>query len=396
MHILTVNCGSSSLKFQVVDADAGAAVLQGEVASIGRDARLRLAVGGERREDAVEAADQAQAAALVTLTLQETPHPPIDAVAHRVVHGGRFHEPLRLDAAGLAAIESAAALAPLHNGPALAAARAFATLLPDVPAVAVFDTAFHATLPEKARRYAIDRELADRHGIRRYGFHGLAHAYMAARWSQLSGRALTESRLITLQLGSGCSACAIAGGRSVDTSMGFTPLEGLVMETRSGDIDAAIVPFLSAAELVPAGTVESWLNERSGLQGLAGRRDMRDLLAAEAKGDSDAAAAIEMFVYRVQKYIGAYLMVLGGADAIVFGGGVGENAPEIRRRIVGALGWLGVDLDATANAGAAGIDARLSAPASAIEVWAIAVDEGKMLAREAARVLSGTGVEAGS
>jgi acetate kinase len=292
-----------------------------------------------------------------------------------------------IDASVLAAIEATTELAPLHNGPALALIRSAQAEFTDLPQVAVFDTAFHKDLPATASTYAIDKATAERHGIRRYGFHGLAHQDMSRRWVSLSGRELEASRLITLQLGSGCSVTAIRNGHSVDTSMGFTPLEGLVMETRSGDLDPSIALYLMEKEDLSAGALQDLLNHRSGLLGLAGRRDMRELLAAESTGDQDARLAIEVFVYRLQKYIGAYLSVLGGADAIVFGGGIGENSPVIRTRIIDALSWLGVKLDHNLNASALSTDARISTGESTIGVWTVAVDEGRILAEEAVAVL---------
>ncbi len=310
----------------------------------------------------------------------------IDAVAHRVVHGGAaLRGPVRIDATTRAQIDAATALAPLHNPAALAAIDAVGDELPGVPMVAVFDTGFHASMPPRAATYPIERELAERHQIQRYGFHGLAHRYMMERYAALGG---AGRRLITLQLGSGCSAAAIEDGKVVDTSMGLTPLEGLMMETRSGDVDPSLIAYLAREEHADPATVEEWLNQRSGLLGVSGLRDMRQLLQAESQGDDRARLALEMFVYRIRKYIGAYTAALGGADAIVFGGGVGENAAPIRARVVGGFEWLGARLDDTANQATAGVDARISAADSAIEVWVIAVDEAVMLAREAYRYLT--------
>ena len=248
-----------------------------------------------------------------------------------VLFGVRF----MVDDGVISELEALGDLAPLHNAPSLTAIRAArATLGPSIPMVATFDTAFFRELPERASQYAIPHELAEKHGIRRYGFHGLAHRYMLERYAQLTSRSVEETRLITLQLGNGCSVTAVEGGRSIDTSMGFTPLEGLIMGTRSGDIDPAIVTHLARAESVDAEEVVSWLNTRSGLRGLSGSAaDMRDLQAAEAAGDRRAAIAVELFCYRAKKYVGAYLAALGGADAVVFGGGIGENSPAVRARI---------------------------------------------------------------
>jgi acetate kinase len=254
--------------------------------------------------------------------------------------------------------------------------------------VAVFDTAFHSTLPEKASKYAIPYDLASRHEIRRYGFHGIAHRYMTERYSAITSTPLEGARLITLQLGNGCSAAAVAGGRSVDTSMGFTPLEGLMMGTRTGDLDPTVPGFLAHREGVGIDEVEAWLNTRSGLLGVSGRsRDMRDLLQAERQGDARAGLALEMFCYRVRKYIGAYLTVLGGVHAIVFGGGIGENAATVRARICAGMEWCGFRLDEDRNSKAVGSEACISAGDATVHAYVIPVDEGLMIARNTVRSL---------
>jgi acetate kinase len=257
--------------------------------------------------------------------------------------------------------------------------------------VAVFDTAFHRTMPAHAAQYAIAHELTAKHAIYRYGFHGLAHGYMAEQYARLRGITLHDSKLITLQLGSGCSITAVKAGRSIDTSMGFTPLEGLVMGTRAGDIDPALVPFLARRESVSADEVERWLNTRSGLLGVSGRSgDVRDLLEAEAAGDSRAALALEMFCYRARKYIGAYMAAMGGADAIIFGGGIGEHAPDIRARISDGLQWAGLRIDETRNAATTGRDGEISTDDSEIAAYVIRVDEEQVIAQETARLLRGS------
>jgi acetate kinase len=300
-----------------------------------------------------------------------------------VVHGGdRFVEPTLIDDEVIDAIEGLGELAPLHNEPSLRAIRAVrAALGPSLPMVAVFDTAFHHTLPERAWRYAIPQELAAKHHIRRYGFHGLAHRYMTERYAAITATPLSRVRLVTLQLGNGCSATAVDGGRSVDTSMGLTPLEGLMMGTRCGDVDPSLVGFLARREAADVGEVEGWLNTRSGLVGVSGRsRDMRELLQAEQQGDARAALAVDMFCYRIKKYIGAYLAVLGGADAVVFGGGIGENASEVRARICAGLDWCGLILDQGRNARAVGFEDRISAPEAKVHAYVIPVDEAGLIA----------------
>jgi acetate kinase len=317
----------------------------------------------------------------------------IEAVGHRVVHGGeRYVESTVITEQVEAGIDALSELAPLHNPACLAGIRgAKAVMGSTVPMVAVFDTAFHRTMPEVARRYAIPFDVAERHHICRYGFHGIAHASLASGYAVCTGKSQQGTRLITLQLGNGCSVAAIADGKSVDTSMGFTPLEGLVMGTRSGDVDASIVTYLSEREKVEPAEVEGWLNERSGLLGLSGRsNDMRELLrAAEQEHDRHAEFAIDLFCYRARKYVGGYLAVLGGAEAIVFGGGIGENAPEIRRRICEGMEWCGISLQADRNRAAVGLNAgsaaKISTEDSQLSVYVVAADEETWIAKETAR-----------
>jgi len=257
-----------------------------------------------------------------------------------------------------------------------------------VPMVAVFDTAYHHSLPLRASTYAIPADLTTKHRIKRYGFHGIAHRFMAERYAAITHRPLQEVDLVTLQLGNGCSATAIKGGRSVDTSMGFTPLEGLMMGTRSGDIDPSVMSFLSEAEGVKSGEVETWLNTRSGLLGVSGSsHDMRELLEAEAAGDDRAALAVEMFCYRARKYIGAYVAALGGADAVVFGGGIGEQAPSIRARICQGLDWFGLSLDRSLNEAAIGVEERISARDSRVHCYVIPVNEAEIIGQEVVQFL---------
>jgi acetate kinase len=254
--------------------------------------------------------------------------------------------------------------------------------------VATFDTAFHRTMSERASRYAIPLELAERHRIRRYGFHGLAHRYMTERYAALTATPLEQVKLVTLQLGNGCSATAIEGGRSVDTSMGFTPLEGLMMGTRSGDVDPSLAGFLARREGVDIEEAEAWLNTRSGLLGVSGKSaDMRELLEAEEGGDARAALAVEMFCYRVRKYVGAYLAALGGADAVVFGGGIGENAPLVRARICAGMGWCGLTLDEDRNARTGGSEGRISSDDSKVRAYVIPVDEAAVIALDTVHCL---------
>jgi len=374
MNVLALNCGSSSVKFRLLAADAAAPPAAARALAERTDA-----VHGGDYERAVRGAlDAARAAG------------PIDAVGHRVVHGGaRFTTPTPIDDAVVAEIEALETLAPLHNRPSLAGIRACrAALGAATPMVAVFDTAFHAALPERAARYAIPRELAERHGLRRFGFHGLSYAWATARAAAVLDRPAAELRLVALHLGSGCSAAAIRGGRSLDTSMGLTPLEGLVMATRSGDVDPAILGALARGERVASDEVEHWLNERSGLLGLAGSADVRDLLARET-ADAHARLALEVFCHRARKYLGAYLAVLEGADAVVFTGGVGEHQPEIRRRIAAGFEWCGLTLDAARNAAARGTEAVISAAGSTMVALVVAADEERMIAADTVACLGG-------
>ncbi len=262
---------------------------------------------------------------------------------------------------------------------------------PGVPQVAVFDTSFHHSLPETAYLYAIPYQYYRRYRVRRYGFHGTSHRYIGYRYRQLTGKTREETKIITLHLGNGASACAIGAGHSVDTSMGFTPLEGLVMGTRSGDLDPAILDFISAKEGMSSREVDVMLNKQSGLLGISGlTADMRELLAEERdNGDRRARLAIDLFCYRVRKYIGAYLAAMNGADAIVFAGGIGENSPEVRARICRDLGWLGIELDETSNTTSVGVERRISAEASRVQLWVIPTDEELLIARDTWRVVTG-------
>lgn len=398
MRVLVFNCGSSSLKFQVVQCDsAGRAPAReerrprGSIDGIGATATAtRIDGSGGSHQETRVVRTHADAACDVLSQLAADPAAPrLDAVGHRVVHGGdRFTAATRIDDATVAAIEALSELAPLHNAAAVSAITAARTALGAVPMVAVFDTAFHHTLPDYAASYALPTELARRHRIRRYGFHGIAHQQLATRYGELGITATTRAKLITVHLGNGCSMAAIRHGQSVDTSMGFTPLEGLMMGTRSGDIDPSVVRYLVRREGVSADQVEDWLNHRSGLLGVSGRsNDMRVLLAAMAD-DPAARLAVEMFCYRVSKYIGAYLTVLGGADALIFSGGIGEHCPLVRARVCERLTWCGVHLDAQRNADTVGCEARISI-ADSTPVYVIPADEELLIARETVRCLRG-------
>jgi len=342
MKVLVLNAGSSSLKFALTDTQARRHLVRGRVERVGeRDSLLVV----EGRTLKVQAPDhhQALAAALAHAELAGA-----EAVGHRVVHGGEIRQSRRIDPELIATIERLVPLAPLHNPANLEGIRAAQKLFPRLPQVAVFDTAFHQTLPAVARNYAIPSELT-RAGYRRYGFHGISHAHVSARAAEILGRPLATLRMVILHLGNGASATAIRGGKSVDTSMGYTPLEGLVMGTRPGDLDPGLV--LALVRERGLSETERILNNASGLLGLSGRsHDLRDLHAARQTGDPAATLALETYVYRIAKYVGAYAAVLGGLDALVFTGGVGENDPWVRARVVERLGFLGFALDPERNA----------------------------------------------
>ncbi len=393
MIVLAVNCGSSSLKFQALDVGTGdqsRRLAKGQVERIGGEAVFGVEMAGRAplREPAA-IADHETAVRRVVDWVRESGLR-LEAVGHRVVHGGdRYTQPTPLDAAIDAAIESLEALAPLHNGPNLAGIRGCrAALGPAMPMVAVFDTAFHATIPEHVYRYAIPHDVAVRHGLRRFGFHGISYQFVLARYCRLASAAESEATLIAMHLGNGASAVAIRNGRSLDTSMGFTPLEGLVMGSRSGDLDPALVGQIARLEGVSVDEVEQWLNERSGLLGLSGRsRDMRDLIERR-NDDARARLAVDVFCYRAKKYLGAYLAALGGARAVVFTGGIGEHAPEVRAAICDGMAWCGLELDAERNARARGSESLISVPDARLQAWVIPTDEELVIAQETARCLA--------
>ena len=385
MKVLALNCGSSTIKFRFFafdGAEGGRGLAHGIVERFGDAAAVRFDAAGCPPLRATERiADHGTGVRRVVDWIGETVGRP-EAVGHRIVHGGaRFTAPAIIDDEVVATIEKLTPLAPLHNTPGLAGIRATRAVL-DVPMVAVFDTAFHATLPEHARTYAIPRDLAERHGIQRYGFHGLSYRAVVARYAAIAAVPIERTRLIVLHLGNGASIAAVAGGRSLDTSMGLTPLEGLVMGTRSGDLDPAIVAHLVRAEGVTAETVDGWLNERSGLLGLSGRSaDVRELLAAEST-DARARLALDVFCYRARKYVGAYLAVLGGADAVIFTGGIGEHSPEIRARICGGLDWCGLTLDASRNDDTRAAEVLISRHDARLAAWVIPTDEERVIAED--------------
>jgi acetate kinase len=396
VNVLVVNCGSSSLKFQVIacESEACKKIAKGAIERIGGAAISTftdLSSGRARRETRViRDHNEAMSAALGWLKSDIfKSREQVEAVGHRVVHGGqRFTAPVLIDDEVIAVLEALNELAPLHNPVSLKGIRAARSAFgPSIPMVAVFDTSFHHTLPDYAALYAIPLELSRRHQIRRYGFHGLAHEHSVLRYAELTGTPSEQLNVITLHLGNGSSACAIKAGRSVDTSMGFTPLEGLVMGTRSGDLDPALVSYLAKKESLSLAQVEALLNERSGLFGVSGlSHDVRDL-ESHAKTDGRCRLAIEMFCYRARKYLGAYLAALGGADAVIFSGGIGENSPSIREKICGEMAWCGLELDSKRNTGLIE-EGLISADGSRIRAYVIPSDEEALIARATVGVVN--------
>lgn len=373
MIVLTVNAGSSSVR----------------LAAFASDGSAQVCIGSERHETGTH-----QPVELLTAFVAQQVRERPQRVAHRVVHGGRLLTATRwLDDEVVAEIERLVPMAPLHNPQSLAWVRACREVLGmDVPQLAVFDTAFHAQMPAVAATYALPWQLAQRHGLRRYGFHGLAHQALWSRWRELRPDLPEGGRVISFQLGAGCSVTAIDRGRSQDTSMGFSPLEGLVMATRSGDLDPALVTHLQRAEGLNSADIDRLLNEGSGLLGISGvSGDMRRLLDSDGDSAGDDARvrlALALYAYRARKYLGAYLAVLGGADGIVFGGGVGEHAAAVRATVLDGMDWAGIRLDATVNAATVGREGRISQAGSAIDVWVIPVDESRVLAREAVAAIA--------
>ncbi|MDP9888894.1 acetate kinase [Pseudarthrobacter enclensis] len=383
MLVLVINSGSSSLKYQVRDVAAGTVLTEGLIEKIG------MGNGGGGDGEPVGPRDHAEALEQVDAAIhQELGDLELGAVGHRVVHGGeRFSEPVLVDNEITRAIERLNPLAPLHNPANVLGIRAITKKWPKMPQVAVFDTAFHRTLPEHAWRYAVPDELYTNHGIRRYGFHGTSHEYVARRSAALLDLPIEEFDAVIAHLGNGASVTAIRGGRSVDTSMGFTPLEGLVMGTRSGDLDPSILVFLGRAGWSPE-DIDTMLNRESGLKGLAGNNDMRSVVEASEAGDERASMALAVASYRLAKYIGGYHVAVGGAKALVFTAGIGENSQQFRAQVADRLGALGIELDGGLNAARSKEPRVISTPSSAIPVLVVPTDEELAIAEATAAVVS--------
>jgi acetate kinase len=392
-RVLVLNSGSSSVKYQLLDMRDGTRLAAGLVERIGEEtSRLKhtpLLDGGgaEPRERNRPIADHEEALEAVADELARDglglDSPELAAIGHRVVHGGlHFSEPTVIDDAVLKEVERLIPVAPLHNPANLTGIRTAMALRPDLPQVAVFDTAFHTTMPESAARYAIDVKTADEHRVRRYGFHGTSHAYVSRRTARLLGKEPGEVNVIVLHLGNGASASAVRGGRCVDTSMGLTPLEGLVMGTRSGDVDPAVIFHLMRVGKMSADEIDDLLNKKSGLVGLCGDNDMREIRRRVDAGDPEARLAFDIYVHRLKKYIGAYYAVLGRVDAIAFTAGVGENAAAVREAAVAGLEELGLAVDGELNS-VRSDEARIISPEYArVAVAVVPTDEELEIAQQ--------------
>jgi acetate kinase len=394
-QVLVVNCGSSSVKYQVLEPATGTRLAFGQAERIGQP-------GGtitHHSDGAVISREQACAdhghSVQAILAMLAEHGPGLDRLAvagHRIVHGGeRFSSAVMVDDEVLAAIDGLSALAPLHNPAGVAGVRALRERLPQLPQVAVFDTAFHAAIPAAAATYAVPREWRERYGVRRYGFHGTSHAFVSRRAAQFLGRPVDETNVIVLHLGNGASACAVRGGASIDTSMGLTPLQGLVMGTRSGDVDPAVPGYLARVAGLEPGAVDEALNGRSGLLGLSGSSDLRDVLRRIEAGDAEADLALDVYCYRIRAYVGAYLAALGRLDAVVFTAGVGEHVPVVRERSLAGLEGLGIAVDPVRNRqeSEAGHTARRISPDGApIAVLVVPTDEELEIATQALAVLA--------
>ena len=406
MKILVLNSGSSSVKFQVVETDLermnahqDLTLAVGQVEKIGlEDSRLVLTVVDRQPyQDYREILEHRTAIEWVLRILTDPEHgiiervEDIDAVGHRVVHGGEaFASSVLITPEVVQQIEACSVLAPLHNPPNLRGYHAAYAALPEVPHVAVFDTAYHQTMPAHAFLYGVPFQLYPKHHLRKYGFHGTSHRYVSFRGCQILDWQREDRRLITVHLGNGCSAAAIDHGRSIDTSMGFTPLEGLLMGTRAGDMDPAIVPWLMAMEEMTLHEVNTMMNKHSGLYGVSGvSSDMREVLAARAAGNLRADAAFRMFSYRIKKYVAAYAAAMGGVDAVIFTGGIGENSPEVREAAVGGLEFMGVELHRDRNTALVGGEGEISTDESRVRVLVVPTNEERTIARDVVRVLNG-------
>ena len=392
MNVLVINCGSSSLKYQLINSDTEAVLAKGLCERIGIDGRLVYQLAGHDKE--ITEAPMPTHKEGIQMVLDALVNPKtgavkslseIDAVGHRVVHGGeKFAQSVVLNEEVLAKVEECNELAPLHNPANLIGIRVCQELMPGVPMVGVFDTAFHQTMPQKAYLYGLPYEYYEKYKVRRYGFHGTSHSFVSKRAAEVMGKSYDEVKTIVCHLGNGSSVSAVLNGKCVDTSMGLTPLEGLVMGTRSGDIDPAIMEFIAKKENLDIEGVMEVLNKKSGVFGISGglSSDFRDLTDAMNAGDKKAKIAMDVFSYRVAKYIGSYAAAMNGVDDIVFTAGIGENDDYVREEVCKYLGYLGVDFDSEVNAGLRGKEAELTKEGSKVKVFVIPTNEELAIARE--------------
>jgi acetate kinase len=396
VKVLVLNCGSSSIKYQLNDATAGEVLAWGIVSRIGeKTGQLDYKAGEFRwsREESVPGHGRGVELILDALLDCETgvltQASEVSAVGHRVVHGGSFfNAPARLTPEAIVKIEACVPLAPLHNPAALVGIRESLRILPSTPQVAVFDTAFHAGIPAHAYTYALPQAYSRDYGVRRYGFHGISFQYVASRAQALLGGTLADTRIVIAHLGNGASVTAVNSGRSVDTSMGMTPLEGLVMGTRSGDLDPGIVIFMMQQLGLSNLDVDRVLNRESGLLGISGlSNDMRDVLQGARAGGERCRLALDVYCYRLKKYIGAYAAAMGGLNALVFTGGVGENGAPIRARVCEGLSFLGIELDEESNSRVLGVEGDIGRAGSGVRVLVVPTDEEKLIAKETMALL---------
>lgn len=406
MNVLVLNCGSSSVKYQLIDTslehiEAGTdrMLARGSVERIGSGSALHTyePAGRDKTTEPGEILEHRHGIAEILKVLTDPERgvvssaDAIAAVGHRMVHGGeKFAQSVLISPEVERGIQDCCELAPLHNPHNLRGYHAAKKILPEAPQVAVFDTAYHQTMPQHAYLYGLPYVLYQRHKIRRYGFHGTSHRYVGWRSAALLGRPREETRLVTCHLGNGASVCAIERGKSIDTSMGFTPLEGLLMGTRTGDLDPSVVFYTMHKEDLTEEQVTALLNKHSGLYGVSGlSNDMRELLAAEADGNARARLAIDMFCYRIRKYVAAYAGAMGGVDAVIFTGGIGENAPAIRERSLRGLEFLGLHVEKSRNEALRGSEGEFSTPGSRVKALVIPTNEELLIARDTVRVIAG-------
>ena len=397
MKILVLNCGSSSVKYKLLDMETHEELGTGGVEKIGMKGSFLKHVRRDGQKVVLkgEILEHQLAVEYILGVLTSEKHgaikslEEINAVGHRVVHGGeKFNASVLITDEVIHKIEECIDIAPLHNPPNLAGIRAISELLPNVPQVAVFDTAFHQTMPEHAYMYGIPYSLYTKYGIRRYGFHGTSHRYVSRRACEFLGLDYTKTKIISAHIGNGASVTAIENGKSVDTSMGFTPIEGLMMGTRSGDVDLGVVTFLMEKEMIGSASVSTLFNKHSGVLGVSGiSSDMRDIENAIAKGNQRAKLALDMYEYRIKKYVGSYAAALGGVDVIVFTGGVGENQTATREYVCEGLGFMGVKIDNELNAKSHGVEVLLSTPESTVKVVVIPTDEEYMIASDTLEII---------